>query len=48
MAELKLKAVAHVKLTKLDDNGELIGVEETTVTLTDEEVRKLCHSQAAE
>lgn len=41
----KLKATAIVKITKLDGNGNVIGVEEHTVNLTEEEAEKLWHSQ---
>ena len=42
---LNIKATAKVKLTKLDANGCVIGVEERTVELTDEEATALWRSQ---
>lgn len=44
-AELKLRATAQVKISKFDDNGNQIGVEEHTVELTEEEARTLWLSQ---
>lgn len=44
MEDLNLKATAKVKLTKLDENGEVIGVEEHEIDLTNEEAHKLWHS----
>ena len=41
----QLKAVAKVKLTKLDECGNVIGIDEHTVELTEEEVEALWHSQ---
>lgn len=41
-----LKATARVKLTKRDNaTGEVLGVEEHEVTLTEEEARELWRSQ---
>ena len=48
MEGLNIKATAQVKLTKLDENGKVIGVEERTVELTKEEVEALCHLQQQE
>lgn len=42
---LQLRATARVKLTKLDENGKLIGVEEHEVELTKEEAEALWRSQ---
>lgn len=39
--EEKLKATARIKLTKLDDSGVVIGVEEKVVELSREEVEAL-------
>ena len=44
MDGLQLKATAKVKLTKLDENGVVIGVEEREVDLTKEEAESLWHS----
>lgn len=41
---LELKATARVTLTKLDENGKIIGVEEHDVDLTKEEANALWHS----
>lgn len=49
MAEsVKLNAKAKVKITKLDDAGNVIGVEEHTINLTEEEARALWDSQQEE
>lgn len=45
---LRLTAKAHVKLTKLDESGNIISVEEREVNLTDEEAEALWHSQQRE
>lgn len=45
MEGLKLRAVARVKLTKLDENGKVIEVTEQEVELTKEEAEALWHSQ---
>lgn len=45
MEGLKLKATAEVKLTKLDEAGSVIGVETSTIDLTEEEAEALWHSQ---
>jgi hypothetical protein len=42
---LQLKATARVRLTKLDESGKVIGVEEHEVELTEEEAHTLWHSQ---
>lgn len=42
---LQLKATATVRLTKLDETGNVIDVEEHTVDLTEEEATALWHSQ---
>lgn len=41
MDGLQLKATAHVKLTKVDENGNVIGIEEHDVKLTEEEAKNL-------
>ena len=46
--DVKLKATARVKLTKLDENNKVICVEERTVDLTQEEAEKLWHLQQQE
>lgn len=48
MQELQVKATARVKLTKLDEAGNVIGVEEQVVQLTDEEAKALWRSQQQE
>lgn len=45
MEDIKLKATAKVKITKLDDKGNVIEIEERTVALTEEEAKKLWLSQ---
>ena len=45
---LKLKATARVKLTKLDEHGNVIGTEENVVDLTEEEAKVLWQSQQQE
>lgn len=42
---LSLKATARVRLTKLDEAGNVIGVEEREVELTQEEANNLWLSQ---
>ena len=42
---LHIKATARVRLTKIDDAGKVIGVEEHNVELTPEEAETLWHSQ---
>ena len=44
MEGLNLKATAKVMLTKLDENGHVIGVEEHSVDLTEKEAESLWHS----
>lgn len=44
MEDLNLKATARVKLTKLDENGEVISVEEHEIDLTEKEAHELWHS----
>lgn len=48
MEGLQLKAMARVKLTKLDEAGNIIGVEEREVNLTEEEANELWHLQQQE
>jgi hypothetical protein len=43
--DIKLKATAKVKITKIDDKGNVIEIEERTVALTEEEAKKLWLSQ---
>jgi len=45
---LELKAKALVKLTKYDEHGNVIGVEEHEVELTEKEAEALWHSQTQE
>lgn len=45
MENLELKAVAKVRLTKTDEFGNIIGVEEHTVDLTKEEAEEVWRSQ---
>lgn len=40
----KLNAKARVTITKLDENGEVVGTEEHEVELTKEEADALWHS----
>ena len=47
-AIVNLTAKARVKLTKLDEHGEVIGIEEHEVDLTREEAEALWHSQQQE
>lgn len=44
-SDLQLQAVAHVKLTKLDDKGNIIDVTEQDVVLTEKEAKELWLSQ---
>lgn len=44
MEGLNLKATAKVTLTKLDENGNVIGVEAHEIDLTKEEASELWHS----
>lgn len=48
MDGLSLRATAKVKLTKLDEHGKVIGVEEHEVDLTREEAEALWLSQQQE
>lgn len=49
MAEsIQLNAKAKVKITKLDDAGNVIGVEEHEVNLTEEEAKAIWDSQQQE
>lgn len=45
MDALNIKGTAHVKLTKLDERGNVIEIKELDVDLTDKEVNALCLSQ---
>lgn len=47
-AKLNLTAKAHVKLTKLDNNGNVLSIDEHEVELTREEAEALWHSQQQE
>lgn len=40
---INIKAVARIKITKLDEHGKVIGVEEQIKELTDKEAEALCH-----
>ena len=44
MEGLNLKATAKVTLTKLDENGKVIGVETREIDLTKKEASELWHS----
>ena len=48
LCENKLKAHAHVTLTKLDENGKVIGVEEHEIELTEKEAKELWRLQQQE
>ena len=48
MEGLHIKATAQVKLTKLDEHGNIIGEETHEVKLTDKEAEALWHSQMQE
>lgn len=48
MDGLKINATAKVKVTKLDKSGKVIGIEESTVNLTEKEAEALWHSQQQE
>lgn len=48
MEDLNLKAVARVKLTKLDKAGNVVEVDEHEVELTREEANALWQSQQQE
>lgn len=41
---LKLNATARVTITKLNENGEVVGTEEREVKLTEKEASELWHS----
>lgn len=45
MEDIKLKATMKVKITKLDDRGNVIEIEEREVALTEEEAKELWLSQ---
>ena len=45
---LSLNATARVKLTKLDEHGDIISVEEREIDLTKEEAMELWHLQQPE
>lgn len=45
MDGLNLKATAKVKLTKIDEAGQIVGVEEHQVDLTEKEAEALWLSQ---
>lgn len=42
---MQLRAMAHVKLTKKDEQGNIISVEERDVELTEKEAEEIWHSQ---
>ena len=45
MEDIKLKATAKVKLTKKDDKGNIIELQEREIALTEKEAKELWHSQ---
>lgn len=45
MENIPLRATAHIKITKINDSDDSVVVEEHDVELTEEEARKLWHSQ---
>ncbi len=45
MEGLNITAKAKVKLVKLDENGNVIEIKESTINLTKEEAEALWHSQ---
>lgn len=45
MEDIKLKATMKVKVTKLDEHGNVIEIEEREVALTEEEAKELWLSQ---
>lgn len=47
-SDMRLKATATVKLTKLDKDGNVVGFEERVIDLTDEEAKAIWHSQTQE
>lgn len=46
--DIKLMATANVKVTKLDESGKVISIEEHSLELSREEAEKLWHSQQQE
>ena len=48
MEGINIKATAHVKLVKLDENGQATGVIEHDVELSKEEAESLWRSQTQE
>lgn len=42
---IRLRATANVKLTKYDEDGNVIGIEEQIINLTEQEARELWLSQ---
>lgn len=48
MEGLSITASAKFKLTKLDEHGNVIGIEEKEIDLTREEAESLWHSQQPE
>lgn len=44
MEDINLTATAKVTLTKLDENGNVIGVEQREIDLTKKEASELWHS----
>ena len=48
MENAQISATARIKLTKLDDKGNVIEVEEHDIALTEEEVKNLWLSQQQE
>lgn len=45
---MQLKATAHVKLTKKDEHGNIISIEEREICLAEEEAKNLWHLQQQE
>ena len=48
MDGINIKAIARIKITKLDEHGNVIGVEEHEKELTDKEAEALCHLRQQE
>lgn len=48
MDGMRLKATAHVRLSKFDENGRQIEVIEQDIELTEEEAKSICQSQQQE
>ena len=48
MSNIQLKATARVTLTKLDENGNVVGTEVQNMPLTEEEAKELWRLQQQE